>query len=285
MDRKRIIIRSELWIKWTPLLVWWVLSLPILVFVSADNGLNMLCNEQPGHEPRLRSLYNEIRGLRYTRRDAKENYRPIYSVYFENLRVENNDLGIFKTALHKVAKIQDLKLEFYRHTSPTTALTSASGVYPFGPDAIAGAGTSFSAQVKELLQGLTTPRGVWRIDNIHLTNISEVYVHNFDYKVFCDGDLHFGIQSRRAIISYKWSDIILRGHVTIRTADGSTLEANNVKWNAKKQLFSVHGVYVLSRGGTVTTGKGICVDAQFNAVETQNAKIEGKENKECFAKL
>ena len=285
MARKRGILEPRPWIKGTALLVWWISSLLVLMSLSADNDLNRLHNQAINHRPELRPLRNEIRGLRYTRWDPQGDYRPIRSVYFENLRVENNDLGIFKTALHKVARIRDLELEFYRHTSRGATLTSASDIHSVGKDTGAGAGGSVFAQVRGLLRSLTTPRRGWHIDNIHLSNVSEVYVDDFDYKVFCDGDLHLGIQSRRAIVSYKWSDIFLRGRVTIRTGDGSTLEGNNVKWDVGRQHFSVRGVYVLNRGGTITTGKDICVDAQLNGVKAQDPEVEGKENKECFARL
>lgn len=285
MDRERIIFKPDPWIKWAPLPVSWILSFLILIIVFSDDDLSTSHNGAANLGPELRPLKNEVRGLSYIRWDTKENHRPIYSVYFDNLRVENNDLGIFKTALHKVARIRDLKLELYRHTSPEAATARTNDIFSVYGDLSTGAGASILAQIKELLPALTAPRRGWRIGNIHLGNVSEVYVNNFDYRVLCDGDLYFGVQSSRAMVSYRWSDMLLRGRVTIRIADGSTLESNYVKWDVKKRHFSVNGVYVLNRSGTVTTGKDICVDAQFNDVRPQNAKAREKENKECFAKL
>jgi hypothetical protein len=67
------------------------------------------------------------------------------------------------------------------------------------------------------------PNEGWHMDNIHLGNISEVRVNNFDYKVFYNDDLFFVKKSKRAITSYGWSGVVLRGNVTMKTADDSTL--------------------------------------------------------------
>jgi len=285
MDRERIIFKPDPWTKWAPLPVSWMLSFLILIVVFSESDLNLLYDEAASHEPELRPLKNEVRGLSYIRWDTQENYRPLYSVYFENLRVENNNLGVFKTALHKVVKIRGLELALYRHTSPAATSASTPDVYSVYGDLSTGTGASILARIKELLPTLTAPRRGWRIGNIHVGNVSEVCVDDFDYRVLGDDDVYFGVQSSRAMVSYRWSDILLRGRVKIRIADGSTLESNYIKWDVKKRHFSVKGVYVLNRGGTVTTGKGICLDAQFNNVGPQNAKAPEKENKECYARL
>ena len=79
--------------------------------------------------------------------------------------------------------------------------------------------------------------------------------------------------------------MILRGHVIITASDGSTLECNYAKWNVKKELFEIEGVYVLNRGEETISGKYICVDTQLNFIEAKHAKFKQKETKECFAKL
>jgi lipopolysaccharide assembly outer membrane protein LptD (OstA) len=125
----------------------------------------------------------------------------------------------------------------------------------------------------------------WRVTNIDLSNVSEVRINNFDYQVFYEDDLFLSIQSKRAMASYKHSGIVLRGHVIIKTADGSTLESNYVKWDIENQHFTVNGIYVINRNGVKTTGRNISVDAQLNNVKGQNAKVKRKEAEKCFAKL
>lgn len=293
MSARPIGFKSSPWLKWATLVAAWILSFLILIIVSTNNELNTLYNEAVSYGHQLRPIKNQTGALSYTRWDPKENHRPIYSVCFKNLRVENNRLGIFKTALHKVVKIRGLALKFYQYTSPqvtatikpnhskppkTTLTTADIPVLPVDITADA------RVLIKKITRKLINPEDGWRV-NIDLGNVSEVHVNNFNYKVFYDDDLFFSIQSKRAIASYKRPGIILRGHAKIKTANGSTLESNYIKWDIKKQHFSANGVYVLNRGGMVKTGKDICVDAQLNSVKVQHAKVKGKESQKCFAKL
>jgi len=297
-----IIFKSRPWLKWTLLLPSWVLVFLILIIVSANNELNTLYSDAASLTPELRPPRNQTGALSYTRWDPEQNYRPVYSVCFKNLLAENNNLGIFKTALHKVVKIRGLELRFYRYTSPkvitttelnhsksprttadSTGRLSATAIpdIPSMPEDIT---TELSSLIKKIMHRLITPVDGWRVD-IDLGNVSEVCVNNFDYKVFHDDDLFFGIQSRRAIASYKRSGIVLRGHVIITTADGSTLETNYVKWDIENQLFTVKGIYVINRNGVKSIGRNICVNTELNNIKPQHAKFKQKEDKQCFAKL
>ena len=281
MGARPIIFKSSRWVKWTILLSMWILSFLILIIFAGNNELNTLYNDAVSHGLELRPPKNQTGTVSYVRWDPEENYRPIYSVHFKNLRTENNKLGIFRTALHKVVKIRGLELEFYQYSSGKTVATAIPDIYPVCEETIANTRTL----IKEVMRKLINPEDGWRVNNINLGNVSEVHINNFDYKVLYDDELFFAIQSKRATASYKHSGIVLRGHVIIKTADGSTLESNYVKWDIKKQHFSVNGIYVLNRDGVKTTGKDICVDAQLKSVKAQHAKFERKEEQKCFAKL
>jgi len=276
-----IIFRSRRWLKRGFLLASWILSFLILINFSGNNELNALYNDSTGHKVELKVLKNQIRTLSYTRYDPTENSKPVYSVSFKNLLVENNKVGIFKTALHKVVKIRDLELTFYEYAPSKVSAGAIPDIYS-GPK---GATSDEVAFVKNILHKLTTPKDGWRVNRIDLGNVSEVRVNDFDYKVFYDDDFFFGIRSKRAMVSYKHAGIVLRGHVTIKTADGSTLESNYVKWDVKRQHFTVNGVYVLNRDGIQTMGKNINIDAQLNNAVIKRAKFERKEEQKCFAKL
>ena len=303
MSARPIIFKSSQWVKWTILLSLWILSFLILIIFARNNELNTLYNNAVSHGPELRPPKNQTGTVSYVRWDPKENYRPIYSVHFKNLRVQNNKLGIFRTALHKVAKIRGLELSFYRYIPREVTATTKLNHDKFKGTTAAGSNKSSTltgsdissvsegttsdirALIKEVMRKLINPMDGCRVNNIDLGNVSEVHINNFDYKVLYDDELFFAIQSKRAIASYKHSGVVLRGHVIIKTADGSTLESNYVKWDTKKQHFSINGIYVLNRDGVKTTGKDICVDAQLKSVKAQHAKFRRKEEQECFAKL
>ena len=248
------------WLKRSIFLVSWMLSFLILIAVSKNNELNLPSTGLQIREHDFRPIKNQLGAVSYTHCDIKENYRPLYYLCFKNLRIENNKLGIFKTALHKLMKIQGLELCFYRYTShkvnaatkldrsksaATTAVASSR------PSEITGSDTASVSEdttsdirelIKKVIQKLINPMDGWRLNNIDFGNISEVHVYNFDYKMLYDDELFFAIQSKRAIVSYKHSGVVLRGHVTIKTADGSTLESNYVEWDIKKQQFSVNEI-------------------------------------------
>jgi len=277
-----MIREPRLWLKWSVLLISWILCVLTLVIVARNNELTTVYRDPASPIPDFQLPKNQIGALTYRRRDAKQNYRPVRSVRFENLCSENNTLGPFKTALHRVVKIRDLKLEFYRYNSDraTKTTTTTTEIFP-APE---GTATDTTALAKSLIGRLTTPTKGFRINNIDFGNVSEVRIDNLNYRVFDDGDLFFAAESRRATVSYKTSDVVLHGHAKITVADGSTLESNRIKWNTRSQHFSVDGVFVLNRGGVITTGKGICVDSQLKDVKGQHARQEQKEQK-CIAKL
>lgn len=274
------VFKSGQWGRRTVLLISWILSFLILVVFSMTSELNNHYNDAAGHVPEAGPISNQLGAVRYTRWDPQENYRPIYSVSCKGLSVENNTLGIFKTALHKVMKIQSLQFSFHQYSSGTNKTTTPD-IHSFYREQIA----DVKVFVKQIMYKLTNPMEGWRVKNIDIGNVSEVHINNFDYKALYDDELFFTIQSKKAMVSYKYSGVVLRGHVTIKTADGSTLESNYVNWDIDKQHFSVNGVYVLNRDGVKTTGRDICVDTQLNRIKTRRAKSQQKEDLECFAKL
>ena len=277
---RRPIILTGPWIKRTVFLASWVSSVLILIIVVSNNALNPFYDAAVSTTAELIPPRNQTGAVSYRCWDPKENYRPIYSVCFKNLFAENNNLGVFKTALHKIVKIQGLELEFHRYSSDDGTANEKLRISPM-PEGL----TTSSRALIETIDRLLHRADGWRINNLDVGGVSEVSINNFDYKLFYDGELFFSVESKRAMVSYKHSGLVLRGHAKISITDGSTLESNYIEWDVKNQHFTVDGGYVLNRGGRVTIGKDICVDAQLNNVEAQSAKVERKENQKCLAKL
>ena len=267
--------------------------------------------------------------MSYFRRDPAKNGRPLYSVKFDDLNTTKGQLGIFKTGVYKIAKVNGLQLKLFQY-SPEEKTIPAKVNKAEKPVANNNrkdtCSTQFSSKESHSMSSMTAPgdsqdgysnselfdeliekvkklsggcqlnssgessdnlRDGWKltIPGIELSDIGEISVSDFDYQVFYDEELSFGVQSKRVIASYKHPDLILRGHVIITASDSSTLECNYAKWNVKKELFEIDGVYVLNRGGETISGKYICVDTQLNSVEVKHAKSKQKEIKKCFAKL
>jgi hypothetical protein len=272
---RRPMILTGPWIKRTVFLASWVSLVLILIIVVSNNALNPFYDAAVSSTPELIPPRNQTGAVSYRCWDPKENYRPIYSVCFKNLLAENNNLGVFKTALHKIVKIQGLELEFYRYSSDDVTANEKLRTSPI-PEGL----TINSRALIETIDKLLHRTDGWRINNLDVGGVSEVGINNFDYKLFYDGELFFRVESKRAMVSYKHSGLILRGHAKLSIADGSTLESNYIEWDVKNQYFTVDGRYVLNRGGRVTIGKDICVDDKLNIMQAQIAapKERSKEN-------
>lgn len=281
MAGKLVIFKSDLWIKRSVVLAVWVLSFLSFIIVTGNNGLSTLSNEAGGYDVELIPAKNQTGALSYWCCDPEANGRLVHSVDLKNLRAENSHLGILKTSLHKIVSIDGLELELHQYTSSAATGNSSSDIYAVPENVMA----DVHSLVEQISHHLTNPIHGWRVKNIDLGNVSEVLVDNFDYRVFRDGGLLFMIQSSKAMLSYRRSGIVLRGRVTLATADGSTLKSGHVEWEVEEQRFTAKGVYVLDRSGVRTTGKDICVDARLNRIGTMHTKVQYKEEHKCHAKL
>ncbi|MCK4887576.1 MAG: hypothetical protein KAS96_09330 [Planctomycetes bacterium] len=324
------IFRSKNKSKWLLVIAWWFCGLVLAVFFSLNDNrfpaqsshyANNFLNDTPakGH----------MGAMSYFRRDPAKNGRPLYSVKFDELNTAKGQLGIFKTGIYKIAKVNGLQLKLFQYSSDkknAPANVSEAEKLVANNNRKDTCSTQFSSKESHSMSSMTTlgdsqggysisdlfdellekirnlSRGCqfnsseessgslcngWKLTppGIELSDIGEFRVSDFGYQVFYDGELSFGVQGKRMISSYKQPDVILRGHVIITASDGSTLECNYAKWNVKKELFKIDGVYVLNRGGETISGKYICVDTQLNLVEVKHAKSKQKEMKKCFAKL
>ena len=253
-----LIIFTSLWGKRAVLLVCWALFVLALTIFATHNDLNKLYRNTQSWEPELRLPTNQMGAFSYRCYNSKETGSPLHSASFENLLVENNNFGFFKTALHKMVKIQHLELAFYRYP------TAEPPTKTFGGDTLTVPENAFTPleNLVNDIDNLIKPTDGWRLD-IDLSNVSEVLIANFDYKVFYDGTLLLGVQSKRATISNKSPDeVILRGHVIVKAEDGSVLESNCVKWDIRKHHFIADGTYFLTHNGNKIHGRCIRVCLQ-----------------------
>lgn len=279
--------------KWLPVIVWWFCGLALAVISCLnDNNIpaesfqcaNNFLDDTP--------IKSQMGAMSYFSRDPANNGRPLYSVKFDELNTAKGQLGIFKTGVYKIAKVNGLQLKRFQYsTEKKTVPANVSNEYSDSElfdELLEKAGElsngRYSDSSGEFSDNL---RDGWKltIPGFELSDIGEIRISNFDYQVFYDEKLSFGVQGKVLIASYKQQDVILRGHVIITASDGSRLECNYAKWNVKKELFEIDGVYILNRGGEIISGKYICVDTQLNPVEVKHAKSKQKEIKKCFAKL
>jgi hypothetical protein len=246
----------------------------LAVWVLVVAALAVICVRHSGvesylsrYQPRVLTTSppeNQLNGLTYYRYDPNTN-KLCFAARVGTLKAENATLGIFKTAAARAIKVKDLQLHFYEHSGIAAPAALRAIVLP--EETAAG-----ENRLGGILRQLADARDRWGVD-IDLSNTIEVTIDNLDCRMFDDGALRLAVQCRRAVVDSGWPLVTLRGHVTITSADGSTLESNYVKWDTKRQSFTADGMYILRRAGAQIAGKGIRVDSNLNITNVKNAKL------------
>ncbi len=178
-------------------------------------------------------------------------YRPAFYLGWRNLSAENGRLGIFKTPLHKTLAIEDLEIRLHHYSRLDTDR---------------GDQASLTQAVRGLEGGLG--RGVAGLTMqgplAEVNRATKVIVRGLDYRLFQDDRLDLRVQCRSAVVSTSATEVTLRGGVRIHAADGSRLMSNCVLWDVERNRFSVPGTYMLDRGGTPVSGRGLRCDHRLS---------------------
>jgi len=94
----------------------WIFSICLLFVFSTNNELNTLYSITENHDFAFTLPKNQIGALSYIRRDPQKNGRPLYSVKFDELNTVKGQLGIFKTGVYKIAKVNGLQLKLFQYS-------------------------------------------------------------------------------------------------------------------------------------------------------------------------
>ena len=254
MDNKRRLL------KYGAFFICW-LSFVIILALTANSNLTTFYRwSGTNFNAELELPKNELGAFSFVRFDSKAGYRPIYGIAFEKLLLENNNFGPFKTAMHKRAIIHDLHLKYYEYRNDKSI-------------------TSTPADLEELIKqtgDILRPSKKYNIGNFNFANVSEVYADKFNCGFFSEDVLLLSVNCRKATASYKSANIELRGHVIVKTADGTTLESNYIEWDVRNNIFNVQGLYSLRQSGEVKTGRGASFDFTLNEVLSCNSHQDTK---------
>lgn len=258
----------------------WILSVCLLFQFLTNNELNTFHKKLVVSREFDRPS-NQIGAFKFIRYSSEESSKPSLSVSFDNLLIENNNLGIFKSALHQLVQIKNFKFSAFQYPENSTALVSNDFLQDFPSK------NDFIKQLKTYTELLMDKSDGWRVDfDITSAVLSELVINDFNYSIFSTDELVLSIQSKRAMASYDSTGLILRGRVIIKTGKENVLETNHIQWDVGNKIFAVKGVYALNQNGTVKTGKNIILDYNLNEVPSERTvKDCQKETPKCFAKL
>lgn len=261
----------------------WTLSICLLFQFSANNKLNTF-HKKLFVPTEFDLPSNQIKAFRFIRYSPDKTKKPLFSVSFDNLLIENNNLGIFKSALHQVARISNLEFTTYQYPENSAELSETEQQDCLPHDFLCK--NNIIEQVRAYADPLMDKSDGWRINlDITSANVSELVINDFSYKIFSENDLVLSIQSKRAIALYNSGGLTLRGHVTIKTDKKNVLESNHVVWDIDNNIFTVQGVYALNQNGTVKVGRDITLDHNLNEIIPKQTVKVCQEEAKCVAKL
>jgi len=269
------------WVKWGWVLLFWIVSISLFSLLSS-------WNQNTAFEGLWRNAFkrinnNEVGQFHFIQYDP--NCRPLYAMGFAHLKVSNGKAGIFHTALYKTIHIQDLYIRAYQNSDiKDPGKTNLS--MPFSPPASATVSGDIHNYVKTLLEQKKHENKPYTWQTIDVSNAMEIRVGNFQYQMLnADNHIQFSLESKKASFSYSTDDIFLRGHVILTASDGRRLESNRVKWDVRKQLFRVEGMYVLQAREHRQRGRAVWVDEQLNIVSGEYVEKNQGKGEPWLAKL
>jgi len=245
------------------LLVFWLSSVAILV--TYGTSLTKLTPKPSLSSPLPAPGENDTGAFFACRRSVGAGRSP-YRVEFDNLRVADGSLGLFRTAANKVVQIENLRVRF----SPPAAPDASAGAAPalrefcslFAPQRDNGIGGDGLG----LFHDLQGPQGDVSI-SVDLADTTEVRIRGLTWEIQRGGATVFRARCRDARLFTGSTHIILRGHVTV-TVHRSTLESNCIELDVRNGRIITNTRYILTKDGNRQFGVGVCFDTALNVIGT-----------------
>ena len=220
---------------------------------------------------------NEIHGFSTIVSDPANDFRPRYSLSFDNLKIINGKVGLFRTALSKQVNLGQSHINLYSYTPDLDSTASHAFDLNSALQQLAG---SLPGQITEMFGSQRENREMIET----LLEAVRLDITDFQLNWLHDDQNQLTIQSKRAGLTALEPDrLMLRGAVSIQTPE-TIVQSNHIVWDINQQLFIVKGSYVLTRDGEKQFGLNICFDSQLNVQETRMTSLEPKGDTQCIAK-
>ncbi len=208
---------------------------------------------------------NETGALTTWRKNgSSEAGAPAYRIAFDNLRAENGDLGVLKTASLKVVYVENLRAALFADT------VELSGFHALLAPRQGGAS---SANPLGLLNEMEESVAEWSIP-VDMANTTEVRIRQLDWRISQGDETVFHVRCQHATLRSDTSRMVLRGHVTVTTPE-AVLESNCVEMDAKDESIVVPGRYSLRCDGAARTGRGARLSTALKPADGDSATMEG----------
>ena len=210
---------------------------------------------------------NEMGPFATWRQNALIESQAECKVEFDNLRAENSQIGLFRTASSKTALIDNLRVTCRQVSNSESGTCIRLGDFcdlfaPRREELTKASRIGVLSNFQDNESDSTIP--------IDLTNTTLVQIRNMAWEIRCDGQTVMTVECRRACLQGESPYVLLQGHATIRTPSG-LLESNCIKMNVRDNCFIVDGHYLLTRNGYRRSGVGGCFDTELKPFQVVSA--------------
>lgn len=255
-----MLLKPIVYPRWVILLFVWGICLALLFLTARRERFSPAAN-YTRQRADFESSNTNFGGFGYARREPKCDGRLLHFISFNNLRVENSDVGIFKTAMSREIVLEKLKLRLYDYEQSNSAeifdsvIIKLTGVGKSSPEKI-------TERIENYLRRCTQVLPAAR-------NVTGLRIKGFDCDLFRGAEPWLCITSAKAEFSGRDNELVLRGRVVVESGSGRTLRANHIRWNIIEDKFRVKGVYALDCEQGVICGKDAFFDGELFTSETE----------------
>ncbi len=194
--------------------------------------------------------------------------RPSYRVVFDNLRVENGNLGVFKTASSRIVYVDNLQATFFLQGNGADAgLCEFHALFAPRREGRGGTGPL------GLFDELQKQNADWSMP-VDMSNVEEVRIRGLDWRVGRDDGTVFHVRSQHAVLRSDKSRMVLRGRVMVATPQ-AVLESNCIEVDVWNESIYAPGRYALRYGRATRTGLGGRFRATLRPAGGGSSDVEG----------
>lgn len=210
---------------------------------------------------------NETGPLSVRRGDPQIAGRSAYRVRFDNLQAEPDTLESSEALCDTIVRIDNLDIAFLE-CSPAESPAAGRSLLADFRDLFAPSWDSrFHGRAPGLFEDLLGEADGWTV-SVDLTNTAEVWVRGMDWRVCRGEEIVFEARCGSVQLSAGAPDFMLRGNVMV-CANGTVLESDCVRMDARNGRMIVEGPYRLTCGEGTRAGTGACFSTELTLMEPQ----------------
>jgi len=191
------------------------------------------------------------RGLRI---DEHFEGRRLFSLKADRLKVSGKKAGFLRLGFWKVAKFENLSIDFYSKPCGTEIQDSNGRVIDGAEFSDLGDFFMRNDKLKRMM-----PKGV---KGVEISNIS--------INQYREGRIVSSLRSDQAKVDFRGKELVFKGNVKMACGNGKTLQCGKMSWLAEAKKFKTSEPYVLKTRHQTLRGKGLQTDYRLENMVLQD---------------